>query len=102
MNPAELLSQATSIPGVSLDLPVWHVLDSLAFRTFFPRGKPGDYGAVGVSCLKSQSLHYWVQRGYALLNFVNIAPIILHEFIFTSLSCPLEMSQNNMKYLFNL
>lgn len=100
--PAELLSQATSIAEVSLDLSMWYGLDSLAVRTLFLRGKPGDYGAVGVSYLKCQSLHYWVQQQYALLNFVNIVPVILNEFIFTLLSCPLEMSQINMKYLFNL
>lgn len=100
--PAELLSQATSIAEVSLDLSMWYGLDSLAVRTLFLRGKPGDYGAVGVSYLKSQSLHYWVQQEYAQLNSVNIVPVILNEFIFTLLSCPLEMFQINMKYLFNL
>lgn len=61
LNPAELLSQAASIAEVSLDLPVWHGLDSLAVRTFFLR-EPADHGAVGVSYLKSQSLHHWVQQ----------------------------------------
>lgn len=63
LNPAELLSQATLTAEVSLDLPVWYGLDSLAVRTFFLRGKPEDCGAVGVSYLKSQSSHHWVQQG---------------------------------------
>lgn len=86
LNPAELLSQATSTAEVSLDLPMWYGLDSLAVRTFFLRGNSGDYGAVGVSYLKSQS-STGCNREYTLLDVVNIAPVILNEFIFTLLSC---------------
>lgn len=60
------------------------------------RGKSGDYWAVGVSHLKSESLHCWVQKGMSPPQLCEYCT--LHEFIFTLLSCSLEMFQIGVKY----